>query len=618
LAAFAIAVLAAARCEAAEQAAGSSNAVGLLPRLNAVIDLLSERLALVASGVTHHGSGADILTTMAAGKGAEHIANQTAIILLVALAAIGLTWPISRWLGRLRARLDGVASGGSLVGVIMLDAFATVLFLPLVAIGYAVLVEDGPPQRLVVIATCLTFLLGRGAMAASDWVFGRMTSEEARRLRPWASATGVFLAEAWLVATFLENAGLGEGPHLAVCLALGSLGAVLAMACAWRTAPLARARLTQLGDRLSLALARGWIAAACGMILTAWLVWAFSFLTFGERTLATYATVIAIATLALAGLRDWRGGLAVAVALPLLALLWIRDAEILLFSWTTVSLTVTVAAAWLALRATRIVFDGMAPERGTGELGEESAQPRSRFETLLPLIHVLLVGVILLVTLSLVFSAIGIDTGPLLAGAGVIGLAIGFGAQTLVRDIITGLFFLFEDAFRIGEYVDVGNNKRGEVEAVSPRSLRLRHHRGAIHRVPFGEIRILTNHSRDWVVDKILLQVEYGTDVDALRKLVKRVGQDIMDDPEVGPLVLAPLKSQGIAEFGESGLVVRLKVTTRPSEQFIVRREVMRRLHIALKEAGVAFAHPKRFVSVVDGGQDAPRMIGQAVIAPPS
>ena len=120
-------------------------------------------------------------------------------------------------------------------------------------------------------------------------------------------------------------------------------------------------------------------------------------------------------------------------------------------------------------------------------------------------------------------SELGVNIGPLIAGAGIVGLAVGFGAQTLVKDILSGLFFLIDDAFRVGEYIDVGD-VRGMVEHISIRSLRLRHHRGPVHTIPFGEIHHLTNYSRDWAIMKLELRVPFDTDIEKVRKIIKKIG----------------------------------------------------------------------------------------------
>ena len=116
---------------------------------------------------------------------------------------------------------------------------------------------------------------------------------------------------------------------------------------------------------------------------------------------------------------------------------------------------------------------------------------------------------------------IGIDITPLLAGAGIIGLAVGFGAQKLVADIVSGMFFLIDDAFRTGEYVEVGGTM-GTVEKISIRSMQLRHHRGLVHTIPFGEIPKLTNFSRDWVIMKLMFTVPFDTDPNKVKKIFKK------------------------------------------------------------------------------------------------
>ena len=134
----------------------------------------------------------------------------------------------------------------------------------------------------------------------------------------------------------------------------------------------------------------------------------------------------------------------------------------------------------------------------------------------------------------MVLDSLGIQIGPLLAGAGVVGIAIGFGAQTLVKDIISGMFYLLDDAFRVGEYIQAGSHK-GTVESFSLRSIKLRHHRGPIATVPFGELGAVQNLSRDWVIDKITIGVTYDTDLDKVKKLVKQIGKELHGRSGVRP-----------------------------------------------------------------------------------
>ncbi len=226
--------------------------------------------------------------------------------------------------------------------------------------------------------------------------------------------------------------------------------------------------------------------------------------------------------------------------------------------------------------------------------GEGGAPGRTRLETLLPLIRKFML-VTLAVTVVMVFlSELGVNIGPLIAGAGIVGIAIGFGAQTLVKDIVSGVFFLLDDAFRMGEYVEIGNT-RGRVEKISIRSLQLRHHNGPVHTIPFGEISRLTNYSRDYVIMKFELRVPFETDIDKVRKLIKKVGQEMMQDPELAPLMLGPLKSQGVTHMDDSALIMRCKFTAIPGQQFMIRRAAFTRIQQAFAENGIHFA-PRRVI----------------------
>src|SRR3546814_5917229 len=159
-------------------------------------------------------------------------------------------------------------------------------------------------------------------------------------------------------------------------------------------------------------------------------------------------------------------------------------------------------------------------------------------------------------------SAMGIEIGPLIAGAGVVGVAIGFGAQTLVKDIISGMFYLLDDAFRVGEYIQSGSYK-GTVESFSLRSIKLRHHRGPLYTVPFGELGAVQNMSRDWVIDKLTISVTYDTDLDKAKKLIKQIGKDLTQEPELAPHTIDTLTMQGVEQFGEFAIQSRMTMMTK-------------------------------------------------------
>ena len=236
---------------------------------------------------------------------------------------------------------------------------------------------------------------------------------------------------------------------------------------------------------------------------------------------------------------------------------------------------------------------------------EVSGTGLSRFETLLPLIRMFLFVTIITMAVMSVVSAMGVNIGPLLAGAGIVGVAIGFGSQTLVRDVLSGIFFLFDDAFRIGEYIDVGEGK-GTVERMSIRALMLRHQLGQIYTIPFGAIRRVVNYSRDWMIMKLELRVPFETDLDRLKKVVKQAGAELMADPEYGSMFLQPLKSQGVHHIDDSALVVRVKFMAKPSgDAFVLRRQVFQKIQEAFQQNGLEFASQRVVVETADG-EDAP------------
>ncbi len=224
------------------------------------------------------------------------------------------------------------------------------------------------------------------------------------------------------------------------------------------------------------------------------------------------------------------------------------------------------------------------------EEAEEGGAGGSRMGTLLVLLRKFVLAVMFVLVSLIILSSLGVNIGPLIAGAGVLGLAIGFGAQTLVKDIISGVFFLMDDAFRVGDFIETGGTK-GMVEHISLRSLRLRNPRGPIHTIPFGDMGTVTNNSRDYIISKLDFRVRYDTNVDNVRKIIKKINKKIMKDEEMGKVMLAPLKSQGVRELDDSAMVMRVKFKTIPGEQFVIRREVFRMMQEAFRENGIEFAH---------------------------
>ena len=215
--------------------------------------------------------------------------------------------------------------------------------------------------------------------------------------------------------------------------------------------------------------------------------------------------------------------------------------------------------AYIAFHAVKIKVDGfIAEEAGGGgdgievESGSEGGGAgATRLATLLPIFRNFLLAVIAVIAGMIVLSELGLDIAPLFAGAGVIGLAVGFGAQTLIRDIFSGAFFLMDDAFRKGEYIEVGGT-RGTVEKISIRPCNCAINSARSTRSRSGRLLSLTNYSRDWVMMKLPLRLTYDTDPEKVRKLIKTLGKELLEHPEVGAKFIEPLKSQGVYQMEDS------------------------------------------------------------------
>ncbi len=258
-----------------------------------------------------------------------------------------------------------------------------------------------------------------------------------------------------------------------------------------------------------------------------------------------------------------------------------------------------VADRQIAIERVTMGIDGDDESQSDGEGG----QGGTRLGTLMPLVRG--AGLIFIIVLSFlaILEQLGINVTPLLAGAGIVGLAVGFGAQTLVKDIFSGIFFLIDDAFRKGEYIDVGSVK-GTVEKISIRSMQLRHHKGPLNTIPFGEISYLTNFSRDWIIMKLPLRLTYDTDANKVRKMIKKLGQELLKHPDIGHMFLNPLKSQGVMAMEDSAMIMRIKFTTKPGDQFTVRRFVLDEIHKLFNANGIHFASREVTVRIAGENHD--------------
>lgn len=247
----------------------------------------------------------------------------------------------------------------------------------------------------------------------------------------------------------------------------------------------------------------------------------------------------------------------------------------------------------------RKIQESLPDEENKEEQDDEwgAAANRGRSYTLLPMIRRFIATVLVTMVTMTILSSTGVDIGPLLAGAGVIGLAVGFGAQKLVADMFSGFFYLLDDAFRVGEYIEAGGIS-GAVENISLRNVMLRHHRGMLQIVPHSELGAITNYMRGGIVVKFNLDFPYDANIDMIRKIIKKVGQAMLNDEEIGEDFIRPVKSQGVREITNSVMTIRVKFTAKPGTHFVIRREAYKRITEALRAKGIHYAHKKVIVDM--------------------
>jgi small conductance mechanosensitive channel len=218
-------------------------------------------------------------------------------------------------------------------------------------------------------------------------------------------------------------------------------------------------------------------------------------------------------------------------------------------------------------------------------------EPSQKIRTFVPLVNTTIITVACFLGGVVVLGQLGVNVGPILAGAGIVGLAVGLGAQSLVKDFINGLFILVQDMIAVGDFIQVGD-KSGQVEAITLRSVRIRDVSGNVHIIPSGMIDTVTNMSKVFSRYVLDVGVAYREDVDQVMELLRRIGREMEADPVFGPFILAPLEVLGVDRFDESAVVIRARVTTRPSRQWEVGREFNRRIKMLFDEYGIEIPFP--------------------------
>ncbi|KPK55475.1 MAG: mechanosensitive ion channel protein MscS [Thiotrichales bacterium SG8_50] len=271
--------------------------------------------------------------------------------------------------------------------------------------------------------------------------------------------------------------------------------------------------------------------------------------------------------------------------------------ETLMF--TTLRILLVLVIAWVALKVVRKTlqrFEAILVDKAKSG-GEMPGEASKRAETLARLLRQGVVIVVWVIALLVVLREIGVDVAPILASAGVIGLAVGFGAQNLVRDVISGFFLILENQVRVGD-VAVVNGTGGLVEAINFRTLVLRDLSGTVHVFPNGSVNTLANLTREWSAYVFDIGVAYEEDMDRVMAIMREVGAQLRADPEFGPLLIDDVEVFGVDNFADSAVTIKGRLRTKPIKQWDVGREFRRRLKIAFDEAGVNIPFPQRTVHV--------------------
>lgn len=293
-------------------------------------------------------------------------------------------------------------------------------------------------------------------------------------------------------------------------------------------------------------------------------------------------------------------------------LLHVETGEVLRFGIRLVTIWLL---AWLAVRLLRVVARRIEQAVDDGDPNTDTAEEK-RGRTLAQLIRY--VGRVAVVAVALLMSVnVFVDIGPLLAGAGILGLAISFGAQSLVKDVISGFFILIENQFSVGDVIEAGG-KTGTVEKMSLRLVTLRDQEGRLHMVPNGEIKVVSNMTRGWSRAVVDVGVAYEEDVDRALAVIGHEARGLAQDPAWAPLFDGEPEVVGVNELGDSAVVIRTLLRTQPGKQWLVAREFRRRIKVRFQREELEIPYQKRKVQVqVQGAgtvapEDLPGLAGGA------
>ncbi|MBW2146025.1 MAG: mechanosensitive ion channel family protein [Deltaproteobacteria bacterium] len=264
----------------------------------------------------------------------------------------------------------------------------------------------------------------------------------------------------------------------------------------------------------------------------------------------------------------------------------------------------TVAISFFIIQVTQIIVARLLADR-TDDQGQVISMGR-RGKTFIPLLNNLVRYITFFIAGVIILEQLGVNTGPVLAGAGIVGLAVGFGAQTLVKDILTGCFIILEDSISVGDVVVV-KGTGGLVEAVNLRTIKLRDLAGNVHVIPNSQIEMITNMTKEYSRYVLDVGVAYREDVDEVIQVLKEIDEELRRDPAYEQDILQPLEILGVEEFGSSQVTIRTRITTKPIKQWNVGREMRRRIKKRFDELGIEIPFPHMTLYIGDPKHEPPQ-----------
>ncbi len=549
----------------------------------------------------------------------------TIIVLFAALLALGFgaEWLFKRAIHRVRDNGSG-RYGATTLGegraLHLLSVIAPIIVFSLVSIG-AFLAFDWPALlRRIILTYLVAFIVVRLVRAVSAALLSPTRSlvsageEDRYRLIPVSDAKANFwhrrltvfigyLMAAWATVNLLPALDFSPGVVRLIAYLLGIGLLALAIETVWRRpVDAAPAVVTNWLVTVYLVLLWGlWVAGLNGLL------WLGIYALLLPRALTITGQVAGAlvrpdSANSLMSVLIVRGARALVI---LLAVLWLgavlrlspgtlmqNDAVVTQLMRGLLRGVITLLVADLLWHlAKAYIARKLEVASSNDPIDAAEAARRGRMRTLLPIFRNMLAVLIAAVAVLMVLAELGVQIAPLIAGAGIFGVAIGFGSQTLVKDVISGVFYMLDDAFRVGEYIQ-SRSYKGTVESFSLRSVRLRHHRGPVFTVPFSELGAVENMSRDWAIDKFIISVTYDTDINKVKKLVKVIGAQLLEDPELGPQIIQTVKMKGVEQFGDFGMDLSFAMTTKPGQQTAIRRRAYNMIRDTFAENGVEFAQP--------------------------